>query len=71
MRFKRATTIALSCVTTVCAAIGTVAYIKSEAEPSLTPQTAVVTATGNEAYFVGKAESEVGYGSINKGEFIT
>ena len=46
MRFKRATTIALACVATVCTAIGTVAYIKSEAEQSLEPQPSVSITMG-------------------------
>ena len=70
MRFKRATTIALACVATVCTAIGTVAYIKSEAEQSLEPQPSVSITTGNEAYFVGKAESVVGYGQDNNSDVM-
>ena len=70
MRFKHATTIALSCVATVCAAIGTVAYIKSEAEQSLASHPTVSTTTGNEAYFVGKTESVVGYGQDNNSDVM-
>lgn len=70
MKLKRTITIALSCATILCAAIGTVAYISSAANQPSGAQAPASTATDDKAYFVGKTESEVGYGKDNNSDVM-
>ena len=69
MKLKRATTIALSCATTACAAIGTIVCIKGAANQPVDTQAPVVL-SGNEAYFVGRAESMAAYGKDNNSDVM-
>ncbi len=70
MKFKHIIITALSLMTGLCATVGTIAYIKSDANQSLKEQTPATATIEDAAYFVGKAESVIAYGKDNNSDVM-